>query len=88
MTTEVIVSIIAMLAAPLAATLTWRFTKRKTDAETHTSYAQAANVSVETMLTVVNQLRQEVDELAKENAQLRIEIARLSKLVRELGGSL
>jgi transposase len=86
--TEVIAAIIAMLAAPLAATVTWRFTKRKTDADTNTSYAQAANVSVETMLAVVNQLRQEVEDLARENAQLRVEIARLAKLVRELGGSL
>ena len=85
--TEVVAALIAMLAAPLAAAVTWRFTKRKQDADTNTSYAQAANVSVETMLAVVNQLRQEVEDLARENAQLRVEIARLSKLVKELGGS-
>lgn len=88
MTTDVIAALLALVAAPLAATVTWKFTKRKTEADTNTSYAQAANVSVETMIAVVNQLRQEVEDLARENASLRIEIARLAKLVKELGGSL
>lgn len=92
--TEVIVAAIAILSAPLAATVTWRLSKRKNLAEVDSTVVRAASVSVETMLQVVAQLRLDIAELTEENrilreetAKLHREVQRLTRLVRDLGGS-
>lgn len=80
-------ALVALVAAPLAAVVTWQLTRSKRTADVESTYATAANMSVETMLQVVEQLRFEVAELRVENAALHSEVQRLSILIHQLGGT-
>lgn len=84
---EIIVALLTLLAAPGAAALSWRLMKRNHAAQAETSYAQAANLSVDTMLHVMEQLRGEVAALREENRALHREVQRLRELVKSLGGT-
>jgi flagellar basal body-associated protein FliL len=84
---EIIVAVLTLLAAPGAAALSWRLMKRNHTAQAETSYAQAANLSVDTMLHVLEQLREEVSALREENRALHREVQRLRELVKSLGGT-
>lgn len=79
--------LVALVAAPFAAIVTWQLTRSKRVADIESTYATAANMSVETMLQVVEQLRFEVAELRVENAALHAEVQRLSVLIQEMGGT-
>lgn len=91
---EVLAAIVALITTPFAAYVTWVLSRRKRQVETTSSIASAANMSVDTMLIVLQQLRAEVAELTAENQRLRAEtsrlhseVQRLATLVRDLGGS-
>lgn len=90
---DLLVASVAAVAVPMASFITWLSMRQKNAAETHTSYAQAAHVSVETMLQVLDQLRDEVDQLTAENAKLRAdtlilhgEVEKLRDVIRKMGG--
>lgn len=90
---QLIAALTALVAAPLASIVTWRLSRSHQDAQTDATVAQAASVSVETMLQVMEQLKQDIADLTAENEKLREqtaalhqEVRRLAKLVRELGG--
>lgn len=90
---DLLVASVAAIAVPMASFITWLSMRQKNTAEAHTSYAQAAHVSVETMLQVLDQLRDEVDQLTAENAKLRAdtlilhgEVEKLRDVIRKMGG--
>lgn len=90
---ELVAAITALVAAPLASIVTWRLSRQHQAAQTDSTLAQAASVSVDTMLQVMEQLKQDIADLTDENQKLREqtqalheEVQRLAKLVRELGG--
>lgn len=90
---DLMTTLIAAAAVPLAAIITWLATRNKNHAEAVTGYAQAAHVSVETMLQVLDQLRDEVDELLAENEKLRKdtnalhgEVEKLKRLILAASG--
>lgn len=90
---ELIAALTALVAAPLASIVTWRLSRQYQSAQTDSAMAQAASVSVDTMLQVMEQLKQDITDLTEENKKLREqtqalhkEVQRLAKLVRELGG--
>lgn len=92
--TEVVAAVIALMAAPIAATVTWRLSRRKQVAEAESTVAQGANLAVETMLRVMSELRREVADLTqeaellrKENKILHEEVVRLRTIVNNLGGN-
>lgn len=91
---EVIAAVVALFAAPIAATVTWRLSRRKHTAEAESTVAQGANMAVETMLRVMEELRREVADLTqeaellrKENKILHEEVVRLRTIVNNLGGT-
>lgn len=63
---EVIVPLVALVAAPLAAVVTWRLSRRKEIAETGNTMTTSANTAVATMLVVMNELRTENEDLREE----------------------
>lgn len=90
---DLMTTLFAAAAVPFAAIITWLSMRNKNNAEAVTGYAQAAHVSVETMLQVLDQLRDEVDQLTAENAKLRAdtlilhgEVANLRDVIRKMGG--
>lgn len=91
---ELIAALVAAVAVPVAAGITWIGARRKNDADASSSYATAAHVSVETMMQVLTELRREVDALTKENAKLvadtiilHNEVAMLRETIRTMGGT-
>jgi cell division protein FtsB len=90
---ELVAALTALIAAPLASIVTWRLSRQHQAAQTDSALAQAASVSVDTMLAVMEQLKQDIADLTEENQKLREqtqalhkEVQRLARLVRELGG--
>jgi regulator of replication initiation timing len=90
---EALVAVLTLMAAPLAAAMSWKLMKRNHTVEADSTAVQAANMSVDMMLHVLSQLRMEVAELTQEshalreeNKALHLEVQRLRALVSDLGG--
>lgn len=86
MSVEVVVAIVTLAAAPLAAAVSWRLMKKNHSAEAESTYAQAANLSVDTMMTVLAPLKAEIASLRSENEWLTKELRKLRKMIANLGG--
>lgn len=91
---EVVSAIAALITAPVAAAVSWRLMRRNHVVTADLTVAQGANMAVETMLVVLDQLRREVEDLTREaellrqeNKILHEEVARLRAIVNNLGGS-
>ena len=84
MDTGLVVAVIGVLSAPMAVFLTWALGRRKQVAEIYSVMAESSQTAVETMQTLMEELRIElieakdkIDELIKENELLRIDLQEL-----------
>jgi hypothetical protein len=84
MDTGLVVAVIGVLSAPLAVFMTWLFGRRKQVAEIYSVMAESSQTAVETMQTLMEELRTElidakdkIDELIRENELLRIDLHEL-----------
>ena len=82
--TELLIALFTLVVAPLTATVTWKFSKRKNKAEADSVIVSGANQAVDTMIVVLSELREQVALLQEETEILRAENRMLHKQVREL----
>lgn len=73
MSLDVVIAFIAILAGPITAAVTWKLSKRKNEADTDSSIATGATMAVETMVKVMQELREQVSILSMESASLKVE---------------
>lgn len=83
-TLPIIIAIIGLLSAPVTVTVTWFVNRRKNTAELYAAMTGASQDAVETMATVVQELREQVRVLSVENKELRKHIAELQRQIRVL----
>ena len=74
----IIIAVIGVLAAPLAAVITWTMNRKKHIADIYTALSESSQTAVETMQMTMKELRQElvsarekIEELISENELLR-----------------
>jgi len=87
METTVLVAIVTVLAAPLAALLTWLLNRRKHVSEIYNMVSESSQTAVETMQITMQELRielvdakEKIEFLAEENTQLRKDIRELKAI--------
>jgi len=87
METPVLVAIVTVLAAPLAALLTWLLNRRKHVSEIYNMVSESSQTAVETMQITMQELRielvdakEKIEFLAEENSQLRKDIRELKEI--------
>ena len=80
----VIVAIVGVLAAPVAAVITWLLNRKKHIADIYNALSESSQTAVETMQMTMQELRlelvearQKIEELIAENALLREDLAAL-----------
>lgn len=83
-TLPIIIAIIGLLSAPVTVTVTWLMNRRKNTADIYSAMTGASQDAVETMATVVQELREQVRVLSVENKELRKHIAELQRQIRTL----
>lgn len=76
--------VVGLLAAPIAAIVTFLLTRPKQRADIHSSVVTSASNAVETIADVLNQVRQELEEAREEIQALRQENHMLKDLIEEL----
>lgn len=76
--------IIGLLAAPIAAIITWLLSRPKQRADVHTSMMTSASAAVDTIADVLGEVRQELEEARSEIAALRQENQSLHQMVIDL----
>lgn len=76
--------IVGLLAAPLAAFITWLLARPKQRADVHSSMVTSASAAVDTIADVLSQVRQELEEARGEIALLREENQNLHQMVIDL----
>lgn len=86
-------TLLVALIGALTTVLAWRLNRRKDSAVTESSIAEGANFAVETMLQVMSELREQVERLTaeaanlkQENRELRVQIGILQAEIRKLRG--
>ena len=86
METTIIIAVIGVLAAPIAALLTWLLNRRKHISEIYNILSESSQTAVETMQMTMQELRIEltearvkIDELVEENAHLRSDMRELKE---------
>ena len=87
METTVIVAVITVLAAPLAALLTWLLNRRKQISDIYNDLSESSQTAVETMQLTMGELRLElqearekIDGLMEENKVLRTDLTELKEM--------
>ena len=87
----VIVAIIGVLAAPVAAVITWMLNRKKHIADIYNALSESSQTAVETMQMTMQELRlelvearQKIEELIEENALLRQDLAALKNQNNQL----
>ena len=76
--------IVGLLAAPLAAFITWLLSRPKQRADVHNSMMTSASAAVDTIADVLTEVRQELEEARGEIAALRQENQSLHQMVIDL----
>jgi cell shape-determining protein MreC len=76
--------IIGLLAAPIAAIITWTLSRPKQRADVHNSMMTSASAAVDTISDVLNEVRHELEEARQEIAALRMENQSLHQMVIDL----
>jgi len=76
--------ILGILAAPVAAVITWALSRPKQRADVHNSMMTSASAAVDTISDVLGEVRQELEEARQEIAALREENQSLHKMVVDL----
>jgi predicted nuclease with TOPRIM domain len=91
MDSSFIIAIIGVLAAPIAAFLTWFLNRKKHLADIYSVIAGASGEAVETMQMTMQELRhelqearQKIEELIEENELLRADLAALKSQNEQL----
>jgi len=87
METTIIIAVIGVLAAPLAALITWLLNRRKHISEIYNMLSESSQTAVETMQMTMQELRieltearEKIDELVQENAHLRKDMKELKDI--------
>lgn len=87
----VVVAIIGVLAAPVAAVITWLLNRKKHIADIYNALSESSQTAVETMQMTMQELRlelvearQKIEELIEENGFLRQDLAALKTQNQEL----
>ena len=87
----VVVAIIGVLAAPVAAVITWMLNRKKHIADIYNALSESSQTAVETMQMTMQELRlelvearQKIEELIEENALLREDLAALKNQNEQL----
>ena len=97
MDSAILIAIVGVLAAPLAALITWTLNRKKHIADIYAALSESSQTAVETMQMTMNELRTEleearrkIDDLIEENELLRSDLRELKKqnedLMREIRG--
>lgn len=80
----VVIAIIGVLAAPVAAVITWMLNRKKHIADIYNALSESSQTAVETMQMTMQELRlelvearQKIEELIEENGLLRQDLAAL-----------
>jgi hypothetical protein len=88
---ETLAAISALPVALATAWVTWWLSRRKEQAQTHSTIADGAETAVGTILLVMQELRREMQEinaeaelLREENKRLRAMVLKLERRVEEL----
>ena len=76
--------IIGLLAAPVAALITWSLSRPKQRADVHMAMMTSASAAVDTIADVLGEVRQELEEARQEIAALRLENQSLHRMVLDL----
>jgi septal ring factor EnvC (AmiA/AmiB activator) len=91
METSILVSIVALLAAPVGAFVTWVLHRRKSVADIYNTISESSQNAVEAMNTALEALRNELDEAHKkidtimqENKQLHQDIMEVKEQNKKL----
>lgn len=79
MSPEIIIAVISVLGIPVTMVIQWFLNKRKNKIDLTAALTGASQDAVETMLLVMNDLRQQVENLTKEAECLREENVSLRK---------
>jgi len=87
----IIIAVIGVLAAPIAAVITWLLNRKKNVAEIYSALSESSQTAVETMQLTMNELRIELEEsrkkidlLIKENEMLRTDLRSLKQQNNQL----
>jgi FtsZ-binding cell division protein ZapB len=87
----ILVAIIGVLAAPIAALITWMLNRKKHIADIYTALSESSQTAVETMQLTMNELRTEleearrkIDDLIAENELLRHDLHELKRQNQDL----
>lgn len=87
----VLIAIIGVLAAPVAAVITWMLNRKKHIADIYNALSESSQTAVETMQMTMQELRlelvearQKIEELIAENALLREDLAALKNQNEQL----
>lgn len=87
----VVIAIIGVLAAPVAAVITWMLNRKKHIADIYNALSESSQTAVETMQMTMQELRlelvearQKIEELIAENALLREDLAALKNQNEQL----
>jgi cell shape-determining protein MreC len=76
--------VVGLLAAPVAAFITWLLSRPKQKADVHTSVVTSASAAVDTIADVLNEVRSELAEARQEIEALRSENQNLHQMVVDL----
>lgn len=84
MNVDILVALLAIIVGPVTAVTTWTLTKKKTSADTDSSIANGANLAVETIMSVMQELREQVAALSREADALKVENGQLRQQIQQL----
>lgn len=86
MDASIVVAIVGVLAAPVAAFVTWLLNRKKHIADIYNALSESSQTAVETMQLTMNELRieltearEKIDQLINENELLRKDLKALRK---------
>lgn len=80
----ILIAIIGILAAPLAAVITWMLNRKKHIADIYAALSESSQTAVETMQMTMNELRTELEEARHKIEDLIAENELLRKDLHEL----
>lgn len=87
----IVIAIIGVLAAPIAAVITWMLNRKKHIADIYAALSESSQTAVETMQLTMGELRielsearEKIEELITENELLRQDLAELHNQNKQL----
>lgn len=83
-TTEIIITIIGVISTALSGWMSWFFTRKKYNSEVDSNYIKNLQEALKTYDNIIENNRDEINELMKKNDQLREEVSDLRKQLLNL----